>query len=105
MVKLAQRTESNRGTASIEVAGVWIRPWLSALPLAALLCVPRLAQACAVCFSGRSDETRQAFIGTTAFMTFLPILVIVGLAWWFRRRLLAMQAEQRASAARLIRID
>ncbi len=38
-------------------------------------------------------------------MTFLPILVIVGLAWWFRRRLLAMQAEQRASAARLIRID
>jgi hypothetical protein len=79
--------------------------WLSALPLAAMLLIPRLAEACAVCFSGRTDETRQAFIGSTAFMTFLPMLIIGGLAWWFRRRVLAMQAEQRASAARLVRVD
>jgi len=66
----------------------------------AILLVPGLAQACAVCFSGRSDETRVAFIATTAFLTFLPILLIVGVVWWFRRRVLAMQAEESAIAAR-----
>jgi hypothetical protein len=76
------------------------------LPLVASILLPRVAQACAVCFSGRSDETRQAFVGSTAFMTFLPILVIGGVVWWLRRRALAMQAEQRASAARhLVRVD
>jgi len=65
-----------------------------------ILLVPGIAQACAVCFSGRSDETRVAFIATTAFLTFLPILLIVGVVWWFRRRVLAMEAEERMIAAR-----
>jgi hypothetical protein len=89
----------------MKMAVIRINAWLATLPLAAILLVPGLAQACAVCFSGRSDETRQAFIGSTAFMTFLPILVVGGVVWWFRRRVLAMQAEERASAARLVRVD
>ncbi len=65
----------------------------------ALMLAPGLASACAVCFTGRSDETREAFIGATAFMTFLPMLVIGGVVWWLRRRVLAIQSEELARAA------
>ena len=46
---------------------------------------PTAAQACAVCSYGREDETRIAFIATTAFMTALPLLIIAGGVWWLRR--------------------
>jgi len=52
----------------------------------AVLLVPRLAAACAVCFTGRADETRVAFIATTGLMTALPLLLIGSLVWWLRRR-------------------
>ncbi len=52
----------------------------------AVLLVPRLAAACAVCFTGRTDETRIAFIATTGLMTALPILLIGSLVWWLGRR-------------------
>ncbi len=78
----------------------WVRACWTGGSLAVILLVPGIAQACAVCFSGRSDETRVAFIATTAFLTFLPILLIVGVVWWFRRRVLAMEAEERMIAAR-----
>jgi len=48
--------------------------------------VPRLAAACAVCFTGRSDETRVAFLATTGLLTALPLLLIGSLVWWLRRR-------------------
>ena len=43
-----------------------------------LLAVPRVSEACAVCMGGREDESRLAFILTTAFLTFLPLLMIGG---------------------------
>jgi hypothetical protein len=52
----------------------------------ATLFVPQMATACAVCFTGRADETRIAFIATTALLTALPILLIGSLVWWLRRR-------------------
>ncbi len=52
----------------------------------AALLVPRLAAACAVCFTGRADETRVAFLVTTGLLSALPILLIGSLVWWLRRR-------------------
>lgn len=52
----------------------------------ALTLVPRAAQACAVCFSGRTDETRVAFIFTTALLTFLPFVLLGAAGWWLWRR-------------------
>lgn len=51
---------------------------------------PRLAQACAVCFSA-SDETRDAFLGTTVFMTVLPLLMVGGVVVWMWRRALRIE--------------
>lgn len=51
-----------------------------------VLLVPQLAAACAVCFTGRSDETRVAFLVTTGFLTVLPILMIGSVVWWLCRR-------------------
>ena len=53
------------------------------------------AEACAVCFGGENDN-RWAFIATTAFLTFLPLMVIAGGVVWFRKRL----AEHSESAER-----
>ena len=76
-----------------------------ALPIAAcaaccLLLVPRLAAACAVCFSG-SDDYRLAFTLTTVFLTVLPLSMISGFVLWLRRksRVLAERAESMARPA------
>ncbi len=47
------------------------------------------AIACAVCGVGL-EESRLAFILTTAFLTFLPLMMIGGTIWWLRRRALAL---------------
>ena len=59
---------------------------LAAVFTVALLVAPRIANACAVCFSGRADETRVAFLATTGFLSALPLLLIGSLVWWLRRR-------------------
>jgi len=58
--------------------------------VALLLFTPGFAWACAVCAGGAEDDVRKAFIATTAFLTFCPLLMIGTFAWWFRRRLQAM---------------
>ena len=60
----------------------------------AMLLVPHLAAACAVCFTGRADETRIAFIVTTGLLTALPVLLIGSLIWWLRRRAQQIHDEQ-----------
>jgi len=65
----------------------------------AVLLVPQLAAACAVCFTGRADETRIAFLATTGLLSALPILLIGSLVWWLRRRAHQIRDEhERASA-------
>jgi hypothetical protein len=63
-----------------------IRFALALLVSTAVLLAPQLAAACAVCFTGRADETRVAFIVTTGFLTALPILLVGTLVWWLCRR-------------------
>ena len=55
------------------------------LALIALVAIPEVAQACAVCFDG-PGETRQAFMSTTAFLTLLPLGLVAGAGAWLRNR-------------------
>jgi len=56
-----------------------------ALALTWLLLVPEVAHACPVCFDS-SDENRQAFLVTTAFLTLLPLGMVGGAGLWLRKR-------------------
>ena len=64
--------------------------------IAAVALFPGTAHACAVCFSA-SEENRQAFILTTAFLTFLPLGMIAGAGVWLRHRVKERDADERAS--------
>lgn len=52
--------------------------------LALALLLPRAALACAVCGFGE-DQSRIAYIATTAFLSALPIALLVGLLIFLRR--------------------
>jgi hypothetical protein len=56
-----------------------------ALALAALLALPDAVHACPVCFDS-SDENRQAFLVTAAFLTLLPLGMVGGVGLWLRKR-------------------
>ncbi len=64
----------------------------AAAPGLALL-LPRAAAACAVCTSGREDETQLAFLLTTIFMSILPLAIVGGGVWWLVRRSRQLNAE------------
>ena len=63
-----------------------IKPAIALMISTVVLLAPRLAAACAVCFTGRADETRIAFLVTTGMLTPLPILLVGSLVWWLYRR-------------------
>jgi hypothetical protein len=70
--------------------------------LACLILVsPSVAEACAVCFSGRSDEQREAFLITTGFLTFLPLILLGCAVWAFIRRVRRIEAENDVAAERV----
>jgi hypothetical protein len=48
--------------------------------------LPRAAEACAVCMSGREDDTQRAFLLGTLLLSALPLVLIGGLILWLRRR-------------------
>jgi len=75
-----------------------MKTWLALLAAIVLLALPETGHACSVCFSGRSDESRAAFLLTTLFMTGTPLALIAGAALWLRRR--ANQIARSASIAR-----
>jgi hypothetical protein len=56
-----------------------------------LLLLPGLAHACPVCFDA-SEETRGAFLATTAFLSILPLGMLAGTGAWLRK--LAKRADQ-----------
>ncbi len=53
---------------------------------------PASAFACAVCFDA-SAETRGAFLGTTVFLSLLPLAVIGLIVFWLYRAQAAAAAE------------
>jgi len=61
-----------------------MKPAAAFLALAIVL-LPDLASACAVCFSG-SAQTRGAFVATTILLTVLPLALVGGFLWWLRAR-------------------
>ncbi len=75
---------------------IGMRSYFARIAGLAIVFVPEIAAACSVCFSGRSDETRVAFIATTALLTALPLLLIGTLVWWLRRRARQIQRSERA---------
>ena len=62
-----------------------------------VLCLsfPSTALACAVCFSGE-DANRIAYIVTTGFLTFFPLLMVGFAIWVIRRHILRKAAELEA---------
>ncbi|MEE3326781.1 MAG: hypothetical protein VX252_05580 [Myxococcota bacterium] len=58
------------------------------------LLLPSLAEACAVCGSVQSESTRKAFVGTTAFMTFLPLVMLFLVVGWYIRRTLQREEQE-----------
>ena len=50
------------------------------------------ASACAVCMTGKEDDTRIAFELMTAFMTVIPFVIGGGVFWWLRGRLKEIEA-------------
>ncbi len=74
-----------------------MRFYFARIVVLAIVFAPEIAAACSVCFSGRSDETRVAFIATTALLTALPLLLIGVLVWWLRRRAMQIQQSERAA--------
>jgi hypothetical protein len=78
-----------------------LRARCAALLAGTIVVSPSVAQACAVCFTGRSDEQREAFLVTTGFMTFLPLLLIGFGVTAFIRRVRRVEAEREAVAAAL----
>lgn len=64
------------------------RAWGAAL---LLLCCPGLSLACAVCYEPNAG-TRAAFLGTTLFLSLLPLAMIGGLVYWLVLRVRAFKA-------------
>jgi hypothetical protein len=67
------------------------------LALAALAAHPDAAHACAVCFDA-SDENRQAFLLTTAFLSLLPLGMVAGAGLWLRQRVKERDAQDAAGS-------
>ena len=64
-----------------------------------VLALPRIAPACAVCFSAR-DESRTAYVFTTVLLSVLPLVFVFGLFGWLirRTRMREREAEQQRQA-------
>jgi hypothetical protein len=56
------------------------------------------ALACSVCVGAQTPDTRNAWIAMTAFMTFTPLSIVVGVGLWLRQRFRALEASEREAA-------
>lgn len=75
-----------------------MRPARAALP-AALALLPRAADACTVCLSGRDDDTARAFLVGSLVLSALPLAIVGGIAWWIRRRAHAVEGRESEAGA------
>ena len=68
---------------------------LQAIMVMGLVAVANTALACPVCFSAKNKENQIAYLVTTGFLTFLPLMFAGGVIFWVRRR--AQQASEDAN--------
>jgi len=47
--------------------------------------VPKIVEACAVCFSGK-EESLEAFYLTTVLLTLLPLVMLSSIGYWLYRQ-------------------
>ena len=81
-------------------AGGWVSKLVKIILVVGLIVIasdPVLA--CTVCSGGQEEASRKAFVGTTALLTFLPMVVAGSAIWFVVRRTLAQ--EQRDAEAQL----
>ncbi|MDP6981248.1 MAG: hypothetical protein QF570_22030 [Myxococcota bacterium] len=76
------------------MSGRILQRTLSAGIVLVLSAAPTIAEACSVCMTGREDENRIAFLGTTVFLSLLPLLMLGGAAYWIWRRFREQSEEQ-----------
>ena len=69
------------------------RRWAPVLVIILRAVVPEVVHACPVCFDAR-DESRQAFLVTTAFLSLLPLGMVAGVGLWLRRRSRQIDSEE-----------
>lgn len=62
-----------------------LRRWVALVVVAVALLTPEVALACPVCFDPR-DENRFAFLGTTIFLSLLPLGMVGAMVTWVRQR-------------------
>ena len=61
--------------------------WLPILTLFALVALPELASACAVCGASLDDDqTRVAYLVTSAVLSVLPLALLGGFLLWLRAK-------------------
>lgn len=78
---------SPRSTASSVAASLC--PLLAPVLLSLL---PSTALACAVCGSSQSEENQTAYLVTTGFLTFLPLIGVGLIVLWIRKRVRELEA-------------
>lgn len=61
---------------------------------ALVVALPKLALACAVCTSGREDESNTAFLISTIFLSLLPLAGLGTLVFVLWRRIRALEAQR-----------
>lgn len=67
------------------------RALLALLGLALVVLLAPEALACSVCFDA-NEERRSAFLGTTLFLTLMPLSLVLGCVWWLSRRARSLDA-------------
>ena len=72
------------------------RLWIVAFVVIVLAALPEVAHACPVCFDS-GDESRQAFLATTAFLSLLPLGLVAGAGLWLRKRARRLDTEHGSS--------
>ena len=66
---------------------------------AALNGAPGLSEACPVCNSAKNEESRIAFLVTTAFLSLLPLGLVAGVLLWMRSSFRAASKTEPADSA------
>jgi hypothetical protein len=67
--------------------------FIAVLALLLVAVLPDVALACPVCFDS-SDENRQAFLATTAFLSLLPLGMVAGTGLYIRKRTKDLDEDQ-----------